>query len=134
LDLCVRLFSILDRNAAERSNGAQVRSVDLINGDFFAIAAPGRRECAKDRSEPANRDALLPNVVALPKSSLPLRVEPNSYVFTNGQVKPSGISSRAARAEDSPAAFYKMRHTFISIALTLGCNAKRIAQQTGTCK
>lgn len=28
--------------------------------------------------------------------------------------------------------FYNARHTFISIALTLGCNQKWIAEQTGT--
>ena len=28
--------------------------------------------------------------------------------------------------------FYNTRHTFISIALTLGCNQKWIAEQTGT--
>ena len=31
---------------------------------------------------------LLPNVVELLKSILPLRVEPNSYVLTDGQGKP----------------------------------------------
>ena len=31
---------------------------------------------------------MLPNVVELLKSILPLRVEPNSYVFTDGQGEP----------------------------------------------
>jgi len=28
--------------------------------------------------------------------------------------------------------FYNLRHTFISVALTIGCNQKWIAEQTGT--
>jgi hypothetical protein len=31
---------------------------------------------------------LLPNVMELLKNTLPLRVQPNSYVFTDGQGKP----------------------------------------------
>ncbi len=31
-----------------------------------------------------------------------------------------------------PRPFYNTRHTFISVALTLGCNQKWIAEQTGT--
>ena len=31
-----------------------------------------------------------------------------------------------------PRPFYNTRHTFISVALTLGCNEKWIAEQTGT--
>ncbi len=31
-----------------------------------------------------------------------------------------------------PRPFYNVRHTFISVALTIGCNQKWIAEQTGT--
>ena len=31
-----------------------------------------------------------------------------------------------------PRPFYNIRHTFISVALTIGCNQKWIAEQTGT--
>ena len=31
-----------------------------------------------------------------------------------------------------PRPFYNIRHTFISVALTIGCNPKWIAEQTGT--
>src|SRR5262245_4264054 len=34
--------------------------------------------------------------------------------------------------EIRPRPFYNTRHTYISIALTLGCNPKWIAEQTGT--
>ena len=83
--------------------------------------------------------SLLPNVAELLKSILPLRVEPNSYVFTDGQGKPIDQSEfargfqavlRVLKIRQRP--FYNTRHTFISIALTLGCNQKWIAEQTGT--
>ena len=84
--------------------------------------------------------ALLPNVVELLKSILPLHVEPNSYVFTDGQGKPIDQSEfnrcsfqpvlRVLKIRPRP--FYNLRHTFISVALTLGCNQKWIAEQTGT--
>jgi integrase len=66
-------------------------------------------------------------VVELLKSILPLRVEPNSYVFTDGQGKPIDQSEfargfqavlRVLKIRQRP--FYSLRHTFISIALTLG--------------
>lgn len=34
--------------------------------------------------------------------------------------------------EIRPRPFYNARHTFISVALTLGCNQKWLAEQTGT--
>ena len=82
---------------------------------------------------------LLPNVVNLLQSTLPLRVEPNSYVFLDGQGKPIDQSEFARGFQAvlrvlklRPRPFYNLRHTFISIALTLGCNQKWIAEQTGT--
>jgi integrase len=84
--------------------------------------------------------SLLPNVVDVLKSILPLRVEPNGYVFTDGQGRPIDQSEfnrcsfqpvlRVLKLRPRP--FYNTRHTFISIALTLGCNQKWIAEQTGT--
>src|ERR1051325_6838397 len=84
--------------------------------------------------------SLLPNVVDVLKSILPLRVEPNSYVFTDAQGRRIDQSEfnrcsfqpvlRVLKLRPRP--FYNTRHTFISIALTLGCNQKWIAEQTGT--
>jgi integrase len=78
-------------------------------------------------------------VVDLLKSTLPLRVEPNSYVFTDGQGKPidqsefaRGFQAVLRVLKIRPRPFYNLRHTFISIALTLGSNPKWIAEQTGT--
>ena len=82
---------------------------------------------------------LLPNVVDLLKTILPLRVEPNSYVFTDGQGKSidqsefaGGFQAVLRSLKIRPRPFYYTRHTFISVALTLGCNQKWIAEQTGT--
>ena len=78
-------------------------------------------------------------MVELLKSLLPLRVEPNSYVFTDGQGKPidqsefaRGFQAVLRVLEIRPRPFYNTRHTYISVALTLGCNQKWIAEQTGT--
>ena len=83
---------------------------------------------------------LLPNVLTLLKSIQLLRVEPNSYVFTDGQGRPIDQSEfnrcsfqpvlRVLNIRPRP--FYNTRHTYISVALTLGCNVKWIAEQTGT--
>jgi integrase len=77
--------------------------------------------------------------VDLLSSILPLRVEPNSYVFINGQGKPIDQSEYARGFQAvlrvlkiRPRPFYNVRHTFISLALTIGCNQKWIAEQTGT--
>ena len=82
---------------------------------------------------------LLPNVVELLKSILPLRVEPNSYVLTDGQGKPIEQEEfgRAFQGvlrvlKIRPRPFYNIRHTYISVALTIGSNAKWVAEQTGT--
>ena len=82
---------------------------------------------------------LLPNVVELLKSIVPLRVEPTSYVLNDGQGQPidQGEFGRAFQGvlrvlEIRHRPFYNIRHTFISVALTIGCNQKWIAEQTGT--
>jgi integrase len=79
-------------------------------------------------------------VVELLKTILPLRVEPNNYVFTDGKGRPIDQSEfnrcsfqpvlRVLKIRPRP--FYNLRHSFISIALTLGSNPKWIAEQTGT--
>lgn len=115
-------------------------SVDLINatGTFALSRHLGEENAPKTRAS-RRTIMLLPNVVALLKTVLPLRVEPNSYVFTDAQGKPIDQSEfargfqavlRVLKIRHRP--FYNLRHTFISIALTLGCNQKWIAEQTGT--
>jgi integrase len=82
---------------------------------------------------------LLPNVVELLKNIIPLRVQPETYVFTDGQGQPVDQSEFARGFQDvlrilkiRPRPFYNLRHTFISVGLTIGSNPKLIAEQTGT--
>jgi integrase len=82
---------------------------------------------------------LLPNVVELLGTLLPLHVAPDSYVFTNDEGRPIDQNEFGRKFQDvlrvlkiRPRPFYNTRHTYISIALTLGCNPKWIAEQTGT--
>ena len=75
-----------------------------------------------------------------PFLSHPLRVEPTSYVFTDGQWGIPIDRSESARGFQAvlrvlqirPRPLYNTRHTFISVALTIGCNQKWLVEQTGT--
>ena len=116
-------------------------SVDLNSGKAMLSLSRhlGEENATKTRAS-RRTISLLPNVVDALKSVLPLRVEPNSYVFTDGQGNPIDQSEfnrcsfqpalRVLKIRPRP--FYNLRHTFISVALTLGCNQKWIAEQTGT--
>ena len=116
-------------------------SVDLQSGKAMLSLSRhlGEENATKTRAS-RRTISLLPNVVDVLKSILPLRVEPNSYVFTDAQGRPIDQSEfnrcsfqpvlRVLKLRPRP--FYNTRHTFISIALTLGCNQKWIAEQTGT--
>jgi integrase len=114
--------------------------VDLISAKAtFALSRHLGEENATKTRASRRTVTLLPNVVELLKSIVPLRVEPDSYVFTNGEAQPIDQAEfgRAFQGvlrvlEIRPRPFYNLRHTFISIALTLGCNQKWIAEQTGT--
>ena len=63
-------------------------SVDLLNAKARITLSRhlGEENATKTRTS-KRTVTLLPNVVDLLKSILPLRVEPNSYVFTDGQGK-----------------------------------------------
>jgi len=116
-------------------------SVDLLNAKArIALSRHLGEENATKTRTSKRTVVLLPNVVELLKSILPLRVDPDSYVFTDGQGKPID-QSEFNRCSFQPALrvlglrprpFYNLRHTYISVALTLGCNQKWIAEQTGT--
>ena len=115
-------------------------SVDLLGGKATISLSRhlGEENATKTRAS-RRTITLLPNVVELLKSVMPLRVEPNSYVLTDGQGKPieQGEFGRAFQGvlrvlKIRPRPFYNIRHTFISVALTIGCNQKWIAEQTGT--
>ena len=115
-------------------------SVDLLGGKATISLSRhlGEENATKTRAS-RRTITLLPNVVELLKSIMPLRVEPNSYVLNDGQGKPidQGEFGRAFQGvlrvlEIRQRPFYNIRHTFISVALTIGCNQKWIAEQTGT--
>src|SRR5206468_4499134 len=78
-------------------------------------------------------------VIELLQTLVPLRVSPESYVFTDADGEPIDQSEFAREFQGvlrvlkiRPRPFRNTRHTFISVALTLGCNPKWIAEQTGT--
>jgi integrase len=138
--LCLRLFQVLHWDAAKRSVALKWGSVDLLGGKATISLSRhlGEENATKTRAS-RRTVALLPNVVDLLKSIVPLRLEPASYVFTNGQGQPieQGEFGRAFQGvlrvlKIRPRPFYNVRHTFISVALTIGCNQKWIAEQTGT--
>ncbi len=115
-------------------------SVDLGSGKATVSLSRhlGEENATKTRAS-RRTVALLPNVVELLKTLLPLRVTANAYVFTDGEGKPVDQSEFARGFQAvlrvlklRPRPFYNLRHTFISVALTIGCNQKWIAEQTGT--
>jgi len=66
-------------------------------------------------------------------------VGPEAYVFRDVSGKPIDQSESACGfrgalrvLEIRQRPFYNTRHTYITVALTLGCNQKWIAEQTGT--
>jgi integrase len=115
-------------------------SVDLLSGKAtFSVSRHLGEENAPKTRASRRTVSLLPNVVGLLKTVLPIRVEANGYVFTDGQGKPidqsefaRGFQAVLRVLQIRPRPFYNTRHTFISVALTIGCNQKRIAEQTGT--
>jgi integrase len=115
-------------------------SVDLTNGKAtFAVSRHLGEENAPKTHASRRTVTLLPNVIALLQTLLPLRVSQDSYVFTDADSKPIDQSEFARGFQGvlrvlkmRPRPFYNTRHTFISVALTLGCNPKWIAEQTGT--
>ena len=115
-------------------------SVDLWNGKatYTVSRHLGEENAPKTRAS-RRTGTLLPNVIELLKTMLPLHVEPEHYVFTDGEGNPIDQSEFARKFQDvlrvlriRPRPFYNTRHTYISVALTLGCNQKWIAEQTGT--
>jgi integrase len=114
--------------------------VDLISGKatFTVSRHLGEENAPKTRAS-RRTVTLLPNVIELLKTLLPLRVGPETYVFTGASGQPieqsefaRGFQGALRVLEIRPRPFYNTRHTYISVALTLGCNQKWIAEQTGT--
>jgi integrase len=115
-------------------------SVDLLAGKaMLSLSRHLGEENAPKTAASRRTITLLPNVVDVLKTLLSLRVEPGAYVFTDAEGHPIdqaefgrafGGVLRVLKLRPRP--FYNTRHTFISVALTIGCNQKWIAEQTGT--
>jgi len=83
---------------------------------------------------------LLPMVVELLKATKPLHATESDYVFKNHEGSPINEDKwrkkhwyRALRALGTkPRKFYATKHTYISVALSAGCNLKWLAEQCGT--
>ena len=78
-------------------------------------------------------------MVDLLKTLLPLHASADDHVFSDDQARPVDQNEFGRKFGDvlrvleiRPRRFYNTRHTYISVALTLGCNQKWIAEQTGT--
>ncbi len=83
---------------------------------------------------------LLPMVVELLRATKPLHATESDYVFKNHEGSPINEDKwrkkhwyRALRALGiKPRKFYATKHTYISVALSAGCNIKWLAEQCGT--
>lgn len=84
--------------------------------------------------------SLLPIVVNLLTATKPLHATESDYVFKNQEGSPINEDKwrkkhwyRAIRALGiKPRKFYATKHTYISVALSAGCNIKWLAEQCGT--
>ena len=114
--------------------------VDLLNGKATIVLSRtlGEENAPKTQGS-ARTITLLPNVVDLLKTLLPLHVGAEDYVFTDDLGRPIDQNEFGRRFQDvlrvleiRPRPFYNARHTYISVALTLRCNPKWIAELTET--
>jgi integrase len=116
------------------------KNIDFLNAKATVTTSRTLgEENAPKTAGSARTFKLLPNVVETLKPLLPLHVEPDTYVFTNEDGQPIEQNEFGRKFGDvlrvlkiRPRPFYNTRHTHISIALTLGCNPKWVAEQTGT--
>jgi integrase len=114
--------------------------VDLIHGRATIKASRTLGEDNAPKTTASDRTVkLLPNVMDVLRSLQPEQAGPDDYVFIDERGKPMdqnefGRKFTAVLRELNirPRRFYNTRHTYISVALTVGCNAKWIAEQTGT--
>jgi integrase len=114
--------------------------VDLTSGKAMIVRSRhlGAEEAPKTRASRCTLK-LLPNVIELLKATETLRQSPDDYVYTDELGKPidqaefgRGFQGVLRILKIRPRPFYNTRHTFISVALTVGCNIKWIADQCGT--
>jgi integrase len=115
-------------------------NVDLISAQVAVTSSRTLGEEDAPKTTASKRTVkLLPNVIDLLKTILPLHVEAKDYVFTDDLGQPLDQNEFGRKFQDvlrvleiRPRPFYNTRHTYISVALTLGSNPKWISEQTGT--
>ena len=114
--------------------------LDLTNGTAMIVRSRhlGAEDAPKTRAS-RRTVKLLPNVVELLKITETLHHTPDDYVYTDDKGMPIDQSEFARNFQGvlrvlgiRPRPFYNTRHTYISVALTAGCNLKWIAEQCGT--
>jgi integrase len=121
--------------------GLRCGAVDLRASTLTVRCSRSRGEDNAPKTKNSQRTLTLPpDVMAVLKTSQPLHVTPDTFVFTT----PTGLPldtdrfvesrwHRALRATGTrPLKFYATRHTFISVALSRGCKAKWVAKYCGT--
>src|SRR6266478_3255681 len=115
-------------------------NIDLISAKATVTSSRTLgEENAPKTTASARTVKLLPNVIELLKTILPLHVEAKDHVFTDDVGQPLDQNEFGRKFQDvlrvleiRPRPFYNTRHTYISVALTLGCNPKWIGEQTAT--
>ncbi len=114
--------------------------VNLTNGTAMIVRSRqlGAEDAPKGRAS-RRADKLLANVIDLLKITETLHQQPDDYVYTDEQGRPIDQSEFVRSFQGvlrvlhiRPRLFYNTRHTYISVALTAGCNFKWIAEQCGT--
>jgi len=116
-------------------------NVDLETGTATVTRSRHLGEENAPKTEGSRRTIrLLPTVVELLTASKPLRITESDYVFTNTEGGPIDADQwrkdywyKALRAISiRERKFYATRHTYISVALSVGVNIKWLAEQCGT--
>src|SRR6266478_2901707 len=105
-------------------------NIDLISAKAAVTSSRTLgEENAPKTTASARTVKLLPNVIELLKTILPLHVEAKDHVFTDDVGQPLDQNEFGRKFQDvlrvleiRPRPFYNTRHTYISVALTLGCN------------
>ena len=113
--------------------------IDLTSGKAMIVRSRhlGAEDAPKTRAS-RRTVKLLPNVIEI-LNTIALYQNPDDYVYTDEHGRPIDQAEFGCGFQDvlrvlsiRPRPFYNTRHTYISVAFTLGCNIKWIAEQCGT--
>lgn len=124
------------------TSALRMSDVDLILGTVSITKSRDEGEEAATKTEGSTREIkLLPNVLdvlrAMPK---PLHADEDTYFFRNPEGGPITTTEWPKKSWNPVLTalgirhrkFYATRHTFISVALSKGCNLKWVAEVCGT--